>query len=376
MDLDENNFKLKFDAGFSLDECLKENLESGLFQTLRIVCKDAKRLHINPMLLHLLFPWLSGKVKILEHDVVIIPDQQISHIQHNISTIIRSYRSSLNLKYDDVKLEDNLLNETLDKFDNGDTDMHKYENPPKIDIYSDCEENSTKDSLNSSPEPKNTTESQSTKIEHTSQLLKKKSLIKNNKIKPTENIIEGKKTRKHKYRLCTECGKSVKNLSKHSLIHKGIKPERLQCHVCEKTLCSANALKVHIESVHEGIKRFSCNMCTTSFVYEAYLKHHIQVVHEGYKPPEATCPDCGKQFKFISNMTRHRRITHRGEDVQRRHFCQLCKVVFMKVSLLHKHMREEHGVNPRKRGEVRKAPGTGLNLQFPRSEPHCLQNNV
>ena len=36
----------------------------------------------------------------------------------------------------------------------------------------------------------------------------------------------------------------------------GIKPERLQCHVCEKTLCSANALKVHIESVHEGMNVF------------------------------------------------------------------------------------------------------------------------
>ena len=49
--------------------------------------------------------------------------------------MIRSSRSSLNLKYDDVKLEDNLLSETLGKFDNGDTDIHESENPPKIDIY-------------------------------------------------------------------------------------------------------------------------------------------------------------------------------------------------------------------------------------------------
>ncbi len=48
--------------------------------------------------------------------------------------MIRSSRSSLNLKYDDVKLEDN-LSETLNKFDNGDTDIHESENPPKIDIY-------------------------------------------------------------------------------------------------------------------------------------------------------------------------------------------------------------------------------------------------
>ncbi len=48
--------------------------------------------------------------------------------------MIRSYRSSFNPKYDDVKLEDN-LSETIDKFDNGDTDMYKSENQPKIDIY-------------------------------------------------------------------------------------------------------------------------------------------------------------------------------------------------------------------------------------------------
>ncbi len=41
-------------------------------------------------------------------------------------------------------------------------------------------------------------------------------------------------------------------MSKHLNMHRGIKPDRLQCHICEKTLCSANALKVHVETIHEG----------------------------------------------------------------------------------------------------------------------------
>ena len=55
-------------------------------------------------------------------------------------------------------------------------------------------------SKNSSPEPKSTTESQTIKKKPSSKLLKKKILIINNKTKPTDSKIEGKKTRKHKYR--------------------------------------------------------------------------------------------------------------------------------------------------------------------------------
>ena len=43
-------------------------------------------------------------------------------------------------------------------------------------------------------------------------------------------------------------------MSKHLNMHRGIKPERLQCHICENTLSSANALKVHVETIHEGSK--------------------------------------------------------------------------------------------------------------------------
>jgi uncharacterized Zn-finger protein len=88
-------------------------------------------------------------------------------------------------------------------------------------------------------------------------------------------------------------------------------------------------------SVHEGIRRFACKFCNNGansrFIYASHLKQHILVVHRDYKNPKAACPDCGKQFKFISAMRRHRRIVHLGEVVPKKHFCPHCKLMYYKV---------------------------------------------
>lgn len=327
------------------------------YQTLKLNCKDGKEMTINPMFLSLIFPWLRGKVDICVFDRVLLPDFSISTIQQMIDSFVRYYKRSRNVKYE-VKLEDGLIiannddflqiNENVDQNDIEEAGEVVAEVDEFVEYDSKCENIDKLYDIDPQVIENNFTEFPNDlgEDEHFSN-----DNIDSHNVK-TETIGVKKPTRKHKYRLCPECGKSVKNLSKHSQIHKGIRAERLQCHLCEKTLSSNNALKVHIESIHEGIKRFSCNQCGTHFVFEAYLKQHIQVVHEGYQPPAATCPDCGKKFKFISNMTRHRRITHHGENIQRRHFCQLCKQMFMKVSLLHKHMREQHGINPRKKSSV------------------------
>jgi len=172
---------------------------------------------------------------------------------------------------------------------------------------------------------------------------------------PEDEKDAAAETGKSKYRLCTECGKSVQNMWKHLKMHRGIKPDRLQCHICEKTLCTNNALKVHIETVHDGIRRYSCKFCNNSFIYASHLKTHILVVHQNFKNPKAICPDCGKQFKFISTMKRHQRVVHLGEKVPKRHYCSQCRQVFNKESQLTGHLRERHGItgSRRKPGRTR-----------------------
>jgi len=350
---EEIEVKLKCEEAESDDTFLYPN---KAYQTLRLNCKDGREIEINPMFLSLIFPWLRGKIEICCNDQVLLPDYTSSTIQQMINSFVRFYKRGRNVKYE-VKFEDGLdidnndiffqIDKTTDHNDIQEEDGFIVEDDDFVQNDSKCE------NIDKTLE----SDSIENNLLHCPNDHKEDEHLVNDDINSahdvkTENVGMKKAKRKHKYRLCPECGKSVKNLSKHSQIHKGIRGERLQCHLCEKTLSSNNALKVHIESIHEGIKRYSCNQCSTSFVFEAYLKQHIQVVHEGYQPPAATCPDCGKKFKFISNMTRHRRITHHGENIQRRHFCQLCKQMFLKVSLLHRHMKEHHGINPRKKSAV------------------------
>ena len=70
-----------------------------------------------------------------------------------------------------------------------------------------------------------------------------------------------------------------------------------------------NALHLHIESVHEGIRKFVCDQCEKQFTQQIHLSRHIISVHEGVK---FACDQCDKQFcdKFVLN--RHIQSIHEG----------------------------------------------------------------
>ena len=57
------------------------------------------------------------------------------------------------------------------------------------------------------------------------------------------------------------------------------------------------ALKVHIQIVHEGQKSLKCDSCGKFFSQQHNLKKHINVIHEGCK--EDKCGSCGTEGPFI-----------------------------------------------------------------------------
>ena len=81
---------------------------------------------------------------------------------------------------------------------------------------------------------------------------------------------------------CAQCDKQFsmrRNLVIHiQSMHEGLKKE-VECDQCNKMLCSKSKLTAHKNEVHLG-KKFACNHCDYQNTRSNRLKRHIQSKHE------------------------------------------------------------------------------------------------
>ena len=70
--------------------------------------------------------------------------------------------------------------------------------------------------------------------------------------------------------------------------------EKYKCEICKHNFSSKCNLKVHMENVHEGLKRFKCEKCSQKFTERKALTLHIKGIDEKIK--EFNCDRCGKFF--------------------------------------------------------------------------------
>ena len=92
-------------------------------------------------------------------------------------------------------------------------------------------------------------------------------------------------------------------------------PNNFKCDICQKVYETDNELKdhnskshtvednqkkyleckqVHVETVHEGRRKYECQICGDSFVQLVRLNTHIEIVHQGKK--DHKCEICNKSF--------------------------------------------------------------------------------
>ena len=80
------------------------------------------------------------------------------------------------------------------------------------------------------------------------------------------------------------------------------------CECCNKSFPSADHLKIHINSVHKGMKDHKCDSCERSFTQAGNLKKHINSVHNGIK--DQKCDLCGKTFSRAGDLKKHINSVH------------------------------------------------------------------
>ncbi|THD27458.1 Zinc finger and BTB domain-containing protein 41 [Fasciola hepatica] len=78
---------------------------------------------------------------------------------------------------------------------------------------------------------------------------------------------------------CPVCGETVSGAGKMQSHMDSMHANRPQCDKCLKTFSTLSYLRMHIATVHEGLKAFSCQYCGKSYTQKHSLKKHISTAH-------------------------------------------------------------------------------------------------
>ena len=144
-------------------------------------------------------------------------------------------------------------------------------------------------------------------------------------------------SRNEKCTACSICRKvftKVSNLNRHEKVsHKGM---RYLCDRCDHMFTCKSALKRHMRITHEGLR---CDVCYSIFVSPEQMVVH-SCLGKRVDTKTAQCSECGKSFSCLSNLNKHRRVTHLGITYP----CSVCAKRLRSQESVVEHCRTAHGV--------------------------------
>ena len=145
----------------------------------------------------------------------------------------------------------------------------------------------------------------------------------------------------HQCILFFQIGKGEPKAKQVKLAQKARKPQAAKngpkkpfpCDQCEKSYDSPTKLKMHIDSVHLGI-RHKCTLCDEDFSQKGHLNRHIKGAHEN----AFVCKDCNEEFASNHGLKAHVASTHEGI----RHKCNFCDKTFARTYDVTRHVKSQH----------------------------------
>ena len=140
--------------------------------------------------------------------------------------------------------------------------------------------------------------------------------------------------------LCSGTFTCAANLTLHMKRHNGQKDHK--CEICGRGFVRRDALKKHMECLHQDVKSFLCVICNKTL--KGHLPQHMRT-HAQDRPHG--CATCGQRFAQKSQLTVHQR-THSG---QRPFRCLVCWQAFAHSTALKLHTRRHTGERPFKCAE-------------------------
>ena len=114
-------------------------------------------------------------------------------------------------------------------------------------------------------------------------------------------------------------------------------------------------LNNHVETIHEGMKKFKCDFCDRTFTWNSHRKDHMIRKHLGEMPLDKTpvqninsyqCEICEKIFTKKQHFDRHLAHIHgiHKDKTYMKHKCDNCDKEFFDKRDLSRHIANSHGV--------------------------------
>ncbi len=111
------------------------------------------------------------------------------------------------------------------------------------------------------------------------------------------------------------------------------------CKHCDKSFSTPYNLKVHIESIHEGVKPYQCKTCDRGFDRKniGSYKRHVQNCSGKLDDTDWKCNLCQETFKAEPCFFQHLKDSHNNQCPE-----TSCAIVFGKIHALKKHYKSKH----------------------------------
>ena len=147
---------------------------------------------------------------------------------------------------------------------------------------------------------------------------------------------------------CTKCDFAhalKKGLDMHMRTTHAEKSTLKICHICSYKTYTNQALRQHIEVVHEKIKNISCSQegCDLKFHRKSTMVNHFMLKHSNEKPHK--CEVCEEAFAVPSKLRTHKEKVHEGK----KHPCEICAKVYSCPKRLKGHKFDAHGIEKKRK---------------------------
>jgi len=127
---------------------------------------------------------------------------------------------------------------------------------------------------------------------------------------------------------------------------------RLKClyEGCDRTFNYSVSRRLHIRRVHTKEKPFKCDRCNRRFTGTGDLKLHMETIHLGIK---YKCPLCPATLATKKSLRRHTKTLH--DESSKTWVCQLCGEKFATAALLETHIKKHKRDHALKAVQLEKA---------------------